>query len=106
MNSCNAGTNLSVFPDLPLSADGAVYHPITYSATSSDSIGGTRVELDSNGNFEINVAPGTAIDSVITVSWSWPFEVSGKDAADTYMSTLGAAATYSITASATATQID
>lgn len=83
--------------------DATAYHPIVYSATSTDTIGSTNVELDAQGKFTIDIAAGTEVDATITISWSWPFE--GDDAADTYMSGV-AGAGYKITATATATQID
>ena len=92
--------------------DATAYHPIEYSATSTDTIGSTNVELDAQGKFTIDIAAGTAVNATITISWEWPFESgssdeekAANDAADTYMSSV-AGASYKITASATATQID
>ena len=83
--------------------DADEYHPITYSVTSTAKAGDDDITLGQSGDFTTNIAPGVVLSGSITISWSWPF--AGDDTADTYMSGVSGA-TYSITASATATQID
>lgn len=55
-------------------------------------------------------APNTDLAAVApTISWEWPFETTGNDAADTALgdaAAAGSAATISFTISATATQVD
>lgn len=91
---------------------GSEYHPIVYSATSNATyqVGAGApqdISLGANGTFTQDFAAGTTLDGTITISWSWPFSSVNdvNDPADTYMSSV-ADATYSITISATATQID
>lgn len=83
--------------------EGEEYHPITLSATTT--IDGASVNIVNN---EINVKTfevEEAISGAITITWNWAFE-SGNDAADSYIGELGKTATYSLAASAIATQID
>ena len=82
--------------------DGQEYHPITLSATTT--IDGVTLNVVNN---EINVkdfAADETVSGAITITWNWAFE-GNNDAADTYMSTQDGA-TYSLAASAIATQID
>ena len=85
------------------SADGGEYHPIAYNLTSTAKAGDADITL-TTGSSTVNVPAGVALSGSITITWEWAFE-GGKDTADTYMSSVSGA-TYSITASATATQID
>lgn len=89
------------------SATGDPYYPISYTVTSTAKVGETDITVESDNKTinPINVAPGMALSGVITITWAWPFETTGKDLADTYMSTV-ADATYTISASSTATQIN
>ena len=94
-------------------SDGTEYHPITLSAATT--IDGANIKTGSTDELEIvnvdgkktinvkNFEAGETISGAITITWNWAFE-SGNDTADTYMSTLDA--TYSLAASAIATQID
>ena len=96
--------------------NGTEYHPITYTVTSTASAGGTAISVeDDNKTIKpVNIAPGVELEGTITITWSWPFvadagatdeEKDSKDKADTYMSSV-ADATYTISATSTATQID
>jgi hypothetical protein len=88
------------------SASGPVYHPITYSVNSTAKAGDEAINLASDGSFSANIGADVALSGTIVITWTWPFETTGKDLADTYMSGLAASATYSITATASATQIN
>ena len=85
--------------------NGTEYHPITYTVTSTAKVGETAISVENDNKTikPVNVAPGVALSGTITITWSWPF--TGDDAADTYMSSV-ADATYTISATSTATQID
>ena len=81
--------------------DGEEYHPITLSATTT--IDGASVNIVNN---EINVKTfeaNEAISGAITITWNWAFE-GGNDTADSNIGALNA--TYSLAASAIATQLD
>lgn len=93
------------------SANGEVYHPIVFTVGSDATANGTPITDVTTNNpvaLDLNFAAGTTLAGTMTISWSWPFstEDNVNDAADTYMGTLAEAATYAITISATATQID
>lgn len=89
--------------DWKTSATGTEYHPITLSAESSTSGFSTTITQDGKINVK-SFAVGDSISGAVTITWSWAFE--GNDAADTYIAGLTPAPTYSLTASAVATQID
>ena len=82
-------------------SDGAEYHPIALSAATT--ITGANANIVDNKINVKNFEAGETISGTVVITWLWAFE-GGNDAADTYMSTLDA--TYSLAASATATQID
>ena len=81
--------------------NGGVYHPIALSAATTIT-GATANIVDNKINVK-NFEAGETISGTVVITWLWAFE-GGKDAADTHMSTLDA--TYSLAASAIATQID
>lgn len=94
-------------------SNGTEYHPITLSAKTT--IDDANIKTDTSDELEIvnvegkktinvkNFEAGETVSGAITITWNWAFE-GGNDTADTYMSTLDA--TYSLAASAIATQID
>lgn len=85
--------------------EGGSYTPIVYEVTSTAKANNESIAGISGNSIAIdqNFPAGTILSGTITVTWSWPFE--GNDKADTYMSGVPSA-TYSITANASATQID
>lgn len=82
-------------------SDGTEYHPIALSAATTIT-GATANIVDNKINVK-NFEAGETISGTVVITWLWAFE-GGNDTADTYMSTLDA--TYSLAASAIATQID
>ena len=82
------------------SATGPAYHPITLTAKST--IDGASVNIVGNKINVKNFEAGETLSGTISITWAWAFE--GDDDADSYMSTLDA--TYSLSALATATQIN
>lgn len=82
------------------------YKPITLTVTST--IDGANVSLTQNkGGTSIlsikDFEPASTISGSITITWEWGFEVNND--ADNYMESLDSA-TYGLTASVTATQIN
>ena len=100
------------------SANGEAYHPIVFKVESDATAGGQAITSATTNKavaLDLNFAAGTTLAGTMTISWAWPFEADASasdavkaeiDAADTYMGTLAEAATYAITISASATQID
>lgn len=80
----------------------ADYYPIKLTASSAY----LAREIKINNNI-ISIdydAPGLNLVEDIIITWEWQADL--NDAADTYMSTLTNVATYSLSAEATATQLD
>lgn len=95
---------------------GETYHPIKFEVTTSNltsKVGNataTPVTFTNNSLEDKEFAAGTTLEGSITIKWYWPFEVENgaNDAADTHIQSITGndAPKYSITATASITQID